>query len=181
MGNERQFLCARHRDWVYFNAAEAICYMEEAWQKGDLLIAQFYWKEAIPFIGCALETCDILLMLHPPKQKSMLAKLTLLTFKLRACLLNLGEVRRANQVVSHSLEVLADARKEQSLRQSVLIYLKSCEKSLQNAICVGNVLESFTEKTGTEEPFSEKPFIEKSIAEKPVRQTKTETARMQVH
>ena len=47
------FLCPKHRDWVYFHPQEAISCIEDSQDKGELLIQNNKWQEAVAFVGCA--------------------------------------------------------------------------------------------------------------------------------
>lgn len=55
------FLCATHREWLVRQPDQAIESYTNASKKSIYLMDQRQWKQAIPYLGCALESAEILL------------------------------------------------------------------------------------------------------------------------
>lgn len=76
------FLCSVHREWVYFHPQEALSYLEDAQQKGESYLQHNDWKEALPFLGCAFETVEILLELQGSTKPFLITRITSLALLL---------------------------------------------------------------------------------------------------
>lgn len=58
------FLCTKHRAWLLSQPEQAIHCHVNFCEKGWNLYFQGQWKEALPYIGCAFESAEILLTTH---------------------------------------------------------------------------------------------------------------------
>lgn len=56
-----QFLCGTHRMELTRNPAMAISCWQNGFDTGQLLCDQNMWQEAVPHLGCAFETSEIVL------------------------------------------------------------------------------------------------------------------------
>jgi hypothetical protein len=76
------FLCPVHRDWVYFHPKDALVQLEETQQQGGFFMQKQQWQEAMPFLGCAFETTEILIELQGNEKSFFLSRLTTLAMLL---------------------------------------------------------------------------------------------------
>ena len=76
------FLCSVHREWIYFHSQTALSYLDNAQEKGEAFIAENDWQEALPFLGCAFETTEILLEIQGAEKTFLLGRLTSLSILL---------------------------------------------------------------------------------------------------
>lgn len=107
-----RFLCPHHRDWVYFHPQEAHQKLAQSWRYGELLIEQEKWREAVPFLGCAYETTEILLELYSTGGHSLPETLTEQCVSLGHCLLRLNCSEYARLVFKQTLSSLHNVREE---------------------------------------------------------------------
>lgn len=101
-----KFLCQHHRDWIYFNSYEAIHNLEQARNQGEMLLQQQKWREALPFLGCGFETCEILWEVEVSKKEYLSTQLTALATLLATCLEHLECPEHARLVYSQTEHLL---------------------------------------------------------------------------
>jgi hypothetical protein len=56
-----RFLCANHRQWLFNEPEQAMHSCANSFETGWHLCQQENWQEALPQMGCAFETAEILL------------------------------------------------------------------------------------------------------------------------
>ena len=56
-----RFLCATHRAALVSDTAKAWYCCHDSLETGQYFLAQQQWQEALPYLGCAFETADIIL------------------------------------------------------------------------------------------------------------------------
>jgi hypothetical protein len=56
-----RFLCANHREWLCRQPGEAVHRYTNSFETGWHLSQQEQWGEALPHMGCAFETAEILM------------------------------------------------------------------------------------------------------------------------
>ncbi len=56
-----RFLCAGHRNQLSLNPGQAINCWQNSFDTGQLFYEQAMWEDALPHIGCAFETAEIIL------------------------------------------------------------------------------------------------------------------------
>lgn len=56
-----RFLCANHREWLYSQPEQAVHSCANSFETGWHLCQQEKWQDALPQMGCAFETAEILL------------------------------------------------------------------------------------------------------------------------
>jgi hypothetical protein len=56
-----RFLCANHREWLCNQPHQAVHRCANAFETGCYLSQREHWAEALPHMGCAFETAEILL------------------------------------------------------------------------------------------------------------------------
>ncbi|MBW8190622.1 hypothetical protein K0504_06190 [Neiella marina] len=54
------FLCANHREWVSENPEQSRQFVADTKRKGQRMLRQLRWHDAIPYWGCIFETAEIL-------------------------------------------------------------------------------------------------------------------------
>ena len=59
-----RFLCANHRAWLCSQPEQAMHWCANSYETGWHLCQQENWQEALPQMGCAFETAEILLTTH---------------------------------------------------------------------------------------------------------------------
>ncbi|MDA9919736.1 hypothetical protein N9399_00085 [Porticoccaceae bacterium] len=56
-----QFLCANHRSQLENNVTKAIQFWQSEFDTGQFYLDPMLWHDAVPHLGCAFETAEILL------------------------------------------------------------------------------------------------------------------------
>ena len=56
-----RFICAAHKQELRVNTDKALRFCQDGFDTGQYYNNHLQWKEAIPHLGCAFETADILL------------------------------------------------------------------------------------------------------------------------
>lgn len=56
-----RFLCANHREWLCSQPHQAVHWCANSFETGWHLSQREHWAEAMPHMGCAFETAEILL------------------------------------------------------------------------------------------------------------------------
>ena len=56
-----RFICATHKQELRVNTEKALRFCQDGFDTGQYYNNHLQWKEAIPHLGCAFETADILL------------------------------------------------------------------------------------------------------------------------
>lgn len=56
-----RFLCANHREWLCNQPQQAVHWCANSFETGWYLSQRGQWAEAMPHMGCAFETAEILL------------------------------------------------------------------------------------------------------------------------
>ena len=107
LDNGIRFLCAHHRDWVYFHSQEALENLEQMQLKGEFLLEHQKWVEALPLLGCAWEISEILLELYNDETTFLVNRFGCLTMLLCSCLKKMGHHDCAEQII---LQVQSSSR-----------------------------------------------------------------------
>ena len=126
------FLCAHHRDWVYFNSQEALEHLEQIQLKGEFLLEHQKWQEAMPLLGCAWETTSILLDLYSGEKTFLVNKLCGQTILLSTCLSRLGHLESARQISAQTLSTLSTLREQLDPKSENHTHLQKCMTQLQD-------------------------------------------------
>lgn len=127
-----KFLCPNHRDWVYFHPQDALLKLEQSQYYGELLLQQGKWREALPFLGCAYETNEILFELYHGEVDFLVTHLTSLTVLLTACLEKLSCSEHAKLVFVQTYSTLNRVLSEQTDRNVNKEHIKLCLNNLKH-------------------------------------------------
>jgi len=127
------FLCAHHRDWIYFHSAEALSHLDQMQLKGEFLLEHQKWQEALPHVGSAWEITEILLELYSGEKTFLVNRLCCLTLLLNTCLLKLGHKECADQVCEQSAEALRTVLKQLESGSENYDYVCQCIEQLSSA------------------------------------------------
>ena len=125
------FLCPHHRDWVYFNSQDALDTLDQIQIKGEILIDHQKWAEALPFIGSAWETTEILLQLYSGENISLVNRLGCLTILLCSCLEKLGHKDCANKICHQTTSALTVQLLQMQENSEKHTYLMACIEQLK--------------------------------------------------
>ena len=126
------FLCPYHRDWVYFNSREAFGHLEQLQVKGEILLEHNKWLEAIPFIGSAWETAEILLQLYSGEKTFLVNRFGVLTVFLCTCLEKLKHKECAGQICHQARSALTIQLLQLREGSDLHSYLMGCIEQLKN-------------------------------------------------
>lgn len=124
------FLCPTHRDWVYFHSDEALAYIDDIREKGDIFYQQHLWREATPFLGCAFEAVEILLELYGAENVFLLNQLTSLGLKINECFVSLHLDEHNNGISQRVLIWLETALQKCELNTNQRNHLVGCKCAL---------------------------------------------------
>ncbi|MEP2654025.1 MAG: hypothetical protein ABJH06_18765 [Paraglaciecola sp.] len=120
------FLCPIHRDWVYFHPQEALTYIEEAQQQGEILLEKQDWQEATAFLGCAFETTTILMELQGVGRSYMLSRLTSLAILLANSFNKLSANYNSTAILEQAKRLLHLATDDSLDNKPKFAYIKEC-------------------------------------------------------
>ena len=56
-----KFLCPTHRQWLNENNSAAVSYFKGGLEAGKCFRDKHLWQDALPHLGCAFETAEIIL------------------------------------------------------------------------------------------------------------------------
>lgn len=126
------FLCPHHRDWVYFHSQDALAHLDQIQIKGEILLEHRKWREALPFVGCAWETAEILLQLYSGEKTFLVNRLCCLTVLLNRCLDKNGHKAYAEQVCRQTQSVLTLALHQLDQSSGQHSYLMFCIEQLKH-------------------------------------------------
>ena len=125
------FLCPIHRDWIYFHPEEALNYLENVHNKGHILLVGHCWREAIPYLGSAFETAEILLQLHGSEEPSLADKLSNLAIALAKSYQAVDEVHNGLLILEQSLSQLHSVTARETLRAFQANYPRNASNPVQ--------------------------------------------------
>lgn len=126
-----RFLCPHHRDWVYFNSQEALASLEQMQLKGEFLIEHHKFQEALPFIGCAWETVEILLELYTGERSLLVTRFGCLTVLLDNCFRQLKQKACAEQVCKQAIATLLSSVEQLDPESDAYAYALQCIAQLR--------------------------------------------------
>ncbi|BDX05110.1 hypothetical protein [Planctobacterium marinum] len=126
------FLCTHHRDWLYFNSHLGLDYLHQMQLKGEILAEQQCWQEALPQLGCAWETSQILLDIYGTEHLNLITRLGCLTVLLHHCLEQLEQVELAQQVCAQASNKLLQAVAAVKPETDEYAYIMQCIAHLRN-------------------------------------------------
>lgn len=126
------FLCAHHRDWLYFNSHLGFDYLHQMQLKGEILAEQQCWQEALPQLGCAWETSQILLDIYGTEHLYLITQLGCLTVLLHHCLEQLKQAELAQQVCTQASNKLLQAVASVQSDSDEYAYIMQCIAHLRN-------------------------------------------------
>lgn len=120
------FLCSVHREWIYFHSQTALSYLDNAQEKGEAFIAENDWQEALPFLGCAFETAEILLELQGAEKTFLLGRLTTLSILLAKVFNELGRSNYGQLALDQAEKRLQDVAVISLGHKLRLSYVQQC-------------------------------------------------------
>ncbi|MCC2608208.1 hypothetical protein [Planctobacterium marinum] len=126
-----RFLCPHHRDWVYFNSQEALASLEQMQLKGEFLLEHHKYQEALPLIGCAWETVEILLELYTGERSTLVTRFGCLTVLLDNCFRSLKQKVCAEHVCKQAVETLKTSVEQLDPTSDAYEYVSQCIAQLQ--------------------------------------------------
>ena len=121
-----RFLCANHRHALSENPGQAIHCWQNGFDTGQLLYEQFQWKEALPHLGCALETSEIILSTKAVDTLNACQLLTSSAILTANTLLRLGREKECQQVLHTSIDRLERELGITSESKPQIIHFVSC-------------------------------------------------------
>lgn len=126
------FLCPHHRDWVYFNSQEALEHLDQMQLKGEFLLEHQRWTQALPLIGSAWETSEILLQLYSGEKTFLVNRLCCLTVLLSNCMERLGHKDCAQKVCEQTRQGLTNLAQQFEADSEHRLYLSRCVEQLKS-------------------------------------------------
>ncbi|MFQ3204579.1 MAG: hypothetical protein ACI87I_003054 [Pseudoalteromonas tetraodonis] len=73
------FLCARHKQHVLCQPEQAIIDIQNAQLSGEALFKRYQFAQALPYLGCALESASLLAQMYNCANKQQIIQITSLT------------------------------------------------------------------------------------------------------
>ncbi|WP_340678822.1 hypothetical protein [Paraglaciecola sp.] len=132
-----RFLCPTHRQWLQTNPTAAIAHFTDTQDTGQWYREQGLWQQALPYVGCAYETAEIVLNLQV-KDKA----LSVINFTSSAILL--ADTWHKAGEFSNSRDVLRNAQ-QRLVPEHTLCYqqtvLQDCIRDCIKALATGEQFE----------------------------------------
>jgi hypothetical protein len=100
------FLCARHKQHVLCQPEQAIIDIQNAQLSGEALFKRYQFAQALPYLGCALESASLLAQMYNCANKQQIIQITSLTERLYSTLHFLDEQSAAHNVLIQSINLL---------------------------------------------------------------------------
>jgi|TARA_Y100000780_G_scaffold232438_1_gene263917 hypothetical protein len=100
------FLCARHKQHVLCQPEQAIIDIQNAQLSGEALFKRYQFAQALPYLGCALESASLLAQMYNCANKQQIIQITSLTERLYSTLHFLGEQSAAHNALIQSINLL---------------------------------------------------------------------------
>ena len=100
------FLCARHKQHVLCQPEQAIIDIKNAQLSGEALFKRYQFAQALPYLGCALESASLLAQMYNCANKQQIIQITSLTERLYSTLHFLGEQSAAHNALIQSINLL---------------------------------------------------------------------------
>ncbi|KXI29862.1 hypothetical protein [Paraglaciecola hydrolytica] len=98
-----RFLCANHRQWLQSNPAAANAHFADTQDTGQWYREQGLWQQALPYVGCAYETAEIVLTLQARDKATCVINFT-------SCAILLADTWHKAGEHANSSEVLRNAQ-----------------------------------------------------------------------
>jgi len=93
MHSNIRFLCPTHRNWVQSNPEQARDYINDILFKGSQLIKQEAYRDALPYMGCAMESIEILDAACVAPDAELLSILPCVANALAICFAEIGQAQ----------------------------------------------------------------------------------------
>ena len=100
------FLCARHKQHVLCQPEQAIIDIKNAQLSGEALFKRYQFAQALPYLGCALESASLLAQTYNCANNQQIIQITSLTERLYSTLHFLGEQSAAHNALIQSINLL---------------------------------------------------------------------------
>jgi hypothetical protein len=100
------FLCARHKQHVLCQPEQAIIDIQNAQLSGEALFKRYQFAQALPYLGCALESASLLAQMYNCANNQQIIQITSLTERLYSTLHFLGEQSAAHNALIQSINLL---------------------------------------------------------------------------
>ena len=94
-----QFLCVAHRDQLQANVGKAIQLWQIGFDTGQFYRDHLMWHDAIPHLGCAFETAEILLTNKHLEHELSCEWFTSSALLLASALTNINSHRQAEEII----------------------------------------------------------------------------------
>ncbi|MGO4892246.1 hypothetical protein [Flavobacterium sp. W21_SRS_FM6] len=92
-----RFLCPNHRHWLQSNPKAAIAHLSDTQDTGQWYREQGLWSQALPYLGCAFETAEIVLNTSTKNQATAVITFTSCAVLLGDTWHKLGELGLSRQ------------------------------------------------------------------------------------
>ena len=100
------FLCARHKQHVLCQPEQAIIDIQNAQLSGEALFKRYQFAQALPYLGCALESASLLAQMYNCANKQQIIQITSLSERLYSTLHFLDEQSAAHNALIQSINLL---------------------------------------------------------------------------
>ena len=128
------FLCPVHREWVYFHSQTALSYLDNVQEKGEAFMQADDWQQALPFLGCAFETTEILLEVQGAEKTFLLGRLTSLSILLAKIFNQLGRNNYGQIILEQAENRLQDVATISLGHKLRLSYVQQCIVAIRTCI-----------------------------------------------
>ena len=128
-----RFLCATHRQALSDNPGQAIHCWQNGLDTGQILYEQLQWKEALPHLGCAMETSEIILTTRAVDLKNACQLLTSSAVLTANTLLKLGNQQDSRDVLDSTINRLErELNRSPNDKNDLLTFISCLYECLKN-------------------------------------------------
>ncbi|GAB3025725.1 hypothetical protein [Bowmanella dokdonensis] len=131
---QRDFLCPPHRAWLSANPDFVMSHFNRWWSAAQCFRYQEQWEQALPFLGCAFETIELLLKQPRAQDRMWVVQLTATAILLADTFSKLHRNEEGWQVIHRTRDLLTElVQRHRDLWQTCQKCLKTLkEASLSN-------------------------------------------------
>jgi len=145
-----RFLCATHRQWLQNNPSAVNAHFADTQDTGQWYRERGLWQQALPYVGCAFETAEIVLSLQAIEKATAVINFTSSAILLANTWHKAGEY-------TNSRDVLRSAQ-QRLVPEHTLCYrqptLQNCIRDCIKALASGEKFEQDLYVTSTEQRLS---------------------------
>lgn len=129
-----RFLCPNHRQWLQSNPNAAFAHLTDTQDTGQWYREQGLWQQALPYLGCAFETAEIVLNLQASDKATAVINFTSCAILLGDTWHKLGELFLSQQTFQSAQQRLVPELNLSNQQISMQNCIADCIKALAKGV-----------------------------------------------